>query len=147
MNSRWLRTILRRSLRVIVLLFLTLTSTWSLLLAGLSNANAFPSNPPASTPQSLTIPDYYGHLADSFTSAVIDPVGGYAFFGANGTVAKNPNHVSNATSTSLACFLSPTSITGSGTSVLSCTSSVAGTYLATVAGASGSLIHSVAVSV
>ena len=52
-----------------------------------------------------------------------------------------------ANSTNLSCTISPTSIAGgSGSSTLSCTSSDAGNYLATVTGTSSSLSHSTTVA-
>ncbi len=49
--------------------------------------------------------------------------------------------------TGLPCTLSPTSLSGSGTSTLSCTGNTAGSYAATVTGTSGSLAHSAQVAV
>ena len=49
-------------------------------------------------------------------------------------------------STGLTCALSPTSITGSGTSTLSCTPSASGSFTVTVTGTSDSLSHSTTVT-
>jgi hypothetical protein len=71
------------------------------------------------------------------SSISITPVNG---FSASVTLAATTN------STSLVCTLSTTTITGgSGTSTLSCKSSVAGNYLATVTGTSSNLSHSASV--
>jgi hypothetical protein len=64
----------------------------------------------------------------------VAPVNGFA-----GTVAL----VATTNSTNLSCTLSSASITGgSGSSTLACSASVAGNYLATVTGTSGTLTHS-----
>jgi len=53
---------------------------------------------------------------------------------------------STSPSTGLSCSLSPTSITGSGSSTLSCSASSNGLYTVTVSGTDGSLSHSTTVS-
>src|SRR2546429_290277 len=52
----------------------------------------------------------------------------------------------NLSTNSTACTLIPTSLTGSGSSTLSCTFSSAGTFPVTVTGSSGSLSHSAAIT-
>ncbi len=54
---------------------------------------------------------------------------------------------SSASPSSLTCSLSPTNVTGSGTAVLTCSGSTTAMFGVTVAGTSGSLSHSVTVTV
>src|SRR5437660_5328262 len=54
--------------------------------------------------------------------------------------------VVSLTTNSTSCTVSPTSVTGSGSSTLSCTFAAAGTFHVGVTGTSGSLSHSVTVT-
>ncbi len=67
----------------------------------------------------------------SSSTITINPINGFT-----GTV----NLASTTSQSGLTCTLSPTSITGSGTSTLSC-SGLAGQYTVTITGTSGSLAH------
>ena len=88
----------------------------------------------SASPTSVTL---NSGVAGSSTITVAS-VNGFA-----GTVAL----LDTTNSTNLSCTLSSASITGgSGISTLSCTSSVAGNYLATVTGSSGGLSHSATVT-
>jgi hypothetical protein len=72
------------------------------------------------------------------STITVQAVGGFT-----GTVALTVT----TNSTNLACTLTPTSIAGgSGSSMLSCSSTVAGNYLANVTGTSGALSHSAPVT-
>jgi len=72
------------------------------------------------------------------STITVSPINGFS-----GTVTLSVT----TNSTNLACTLSASSITGgTGSSTLSCTGSLAGNYLATVTGASGSLSHSTSVT-
>ena len=68
------------------------------------------------------------------STIIVSPINGFT---GTVTLAVTTN------STNLSCVLSMTSLSGSGTSVLSCTGSAIGNYLATVTGTTGTLSHTV----
>jgi len=84
-------------------------------------------------PSSLTI-----QVGNSGTSTItLTSINGFA-----GIVAL----ASSVSPSGLICNLTPPSVTGSGTSILSCSSPAAGNFVVTITGTSGSLSHSATVS-
>jgi len=67
--------------------------------------------------------------------------------GVNGFVGVVSLTATASPSTGLSCTLSPISVVGSGNSALSCPSSASGTFTVTIIGTSGSLSHSVTITI